>query len=172
MKHIKNKTKLERTTGRRINSIDIMIFFLVIVFVLGMVLRFGVLDEIQHKAAEKNATLSFIIEGVSEGNFDYIGTGDKMFLSDSSEELGSIQSLNAPEPYSVYYKADDASILSLPSVDGKVNISGTLTVKGSLTDKGFLLNGTTYIAPNMNLYVNSSKISVSMLITNIEINEN
>ena len=78
MSRKKTKTKLENTTGKRINAADITIILLVIVFIVGMVLRFGVMDKIENRATEKTATVSFIIEGVSAGNAGYITAGDKM----------------------------------------------------------------------------------------------
>ena len=53
MSRKKTKTKLENTTGKRINAADITIILLVIVFIVGMVLRFGVMDKIENRATEK-----------------------------------------------------------------------------------------------------------------------
>ena len=172
MSRRKVENKIEQTTGKRINAADIMIVFLVIVFIAGMVLRFGVLDKIERRANDKSATVSFVIEGISATSAEYITVGDKMYISDGNVELGEVASVGLPEPSVVYYHSDDGSILSYSSVDGKVNISGSLTVKGSMTEQGFLLGGTSYIAPNMSLLVQSGKISVSILVTNIEVAEN
>ncbi len=172
MSRRENKTKLEYTTGKRINAADIMIVLLVIVFIVGMVLRFGLMDKIEQSATEKTASVSFVIEGVSSGSAEYLAVGDKIYIKDSDTELGTVSGVNSPEPCAVYYHADDGSILSYSSVDGKVNISGTITVFGSMTEQGFMLGGTKYIAPNMSLWVQSTKLSVNMLVTNIEVTEN
>lgn len=172
MSRKKERAKLENTTGKRINAADITIILLVILFIVGMVLRFGVMDKIENRATEKTATVSFLIEGVSAGNAGYITAGDKMYISDSGMEMGVVASVAEPEPSTVYYHTDDGKIISYPSVDGKINIRGTMTVKGSLDEQGFFLGGTNYVAPNMSLYVHSEKISVNMLITNIEVTEN
>ncbi len=166
------KSGVENATGKRINAADIMMILLFVICIAGMVLRFGFMDKIEQRASDKQATVSFIIEGVSNTSAAYLEAGDIVYFSDGEMLIGDVASVNTPEPCTVYYHTDDGSIMSYPSVDGKVNISGTLSVKGSLTERGFLLDGTTYIAPNMNLWVKSQKISVSMLITNIEVTEN
>lgn len=164
-------TNIEKATGRRINSADIMIVLLFIVFVAGIILRFGLIEKVDKRAVDKTATVSFVIEGVSSSSVDFLSVGDEVAFSDGGMKIGQISSIDSAEPSIVYYHSDDGSIISYPSVDGKVDIKGTITVKGSLTDEGFMLDGTTYISPNMTLWTNTSKISVSMLVTNIEVNE-
>ncbi len=171
MEHKAKKTGVESSTGKRINAVDIMIVLLFIVCIAGMVLRFGLMDKIEHRASDKTATVSFVIEGVSSSSVDFITVGDKMYMIDGESLVGEISGVEPATPSTVYYHTDDGKVLSYSSVDGKVNISGKMTVKGSLSERGFLLDGTTYIAPNMNLWVKSQKISVNMLITNIEVIE-
>lgn len=167
----KNKTKVERATGRRINSADVMIILLFVVCIVGMVLRFGLMEKIEQRAADQTVTVNFVIEGVSSSSAEYIGAGDDVFFSEGEAYVGRVASVNAPEPSTVYYHGEDGSVVSYNSVDGKIDIKGSMTMKGSMTDAGFMLDGTTYIAPNMTLWVKTQNITVSMLVTSIEVTQ-
>lgn len=163
------KTKVERATGRRINSADVMIVLLFIVCIVGMVLRFGLMEKIEQRAADQTVTVSFVIEGVSSTSADYISVGDEVYFSENDAKVGKIVSINDPEPSVIYYHGEEGSIVSYQSVDGKINLKGSMTMKGSMTDAGFMLDGTTYIAPNMTLWVKTQNITVSMLVTSVEV---
>jgi hypothetical protein len=52
-----------------------------------------------------------------------------------------------------------------------VDIRAVLSVKGTMTESGFMLDGTTYVAPNMTLSLNTAKLSVVATVIDITIVE-
>ena len=168
MKRKRNRTNTDKTVGRRINSADVMILLLFVACIAAMVMRFGLVERIEHRANAQNVNVSFLIEGVSGTSAQYLHIGDEVYLADNDMKAGRISGVSAAEPSVVYVYADDGSILQKQAVDGRVDIRGTLTMSGTLTESGFMLDGTTYIAPNMTLQIKTQYISVSMLITDIQ----
>ena len=162
-----NYTKTEKRSGRRINSADGFVVLLCLVCIVGMVLRFGVLDAIEYNATHEAATVTVLIEGVSETSRGYIAGGDEVFLKGSGMRLGTVSSIVSVTPSNYFDYSDDGSINQMQSVNGRVDIRAVITVDGSMTESGFLLDGTTYIAPNMMLSLYTASLSVSALVVDL-----
>ena len=169
MKEKRTSTKPEGKARARMNSADLMILMLCIVCIAGMVLRFGVIEKIENEANAQAATVTVLIEGVSSSNKDYLVLGDDIYFSDSAKKFGSVSSIFSVAPSPVYEYGDDGSIEQMNSVNGRVDIRAVLSAKGIMTESGFLLDGTTYVAPNMTLSLNTSKLSVVATVIDISV---
>ena len=161
----------EKKGARHINSADVFVILLCVVCIIGMVLRFGVVETIENNAKNEAATLTVLIEGISSTSKDYISSGDEVFISENGMKLGTVSSILSVTPTSYYEYKDDGSIDQLQSVNGRVDVRAVISIEGSSTEAGFMLDGKTYIAPNMTLSVNTSSISVTALVTNLELIE-
>ena len=117
MKRKRNRTNTEKTVGRRINSADVMILFLFVACIAAMVMRFGLVERIEHRANAQNVNVSFLIEGVSGTSAQYLHIGDEVYLADNDMKAGRISGVSATEPSVVYVYADDGSILQKQAVD-------------------------------------------------------
>ena len=171
---MKEKRTSAMTEGRsrtRMNSADLMILLLCIICVAGMVLRFGVIEKIENEATAQTATVTVLIEGISSTNRDYLVLGEDIYFTDSDRKFGSVSSILSVAPSPVYEYSDDGNIEQMNSVNGRVDIRAVLSAKGTMTEAGFLLDGTTYVAPNMTLSLNTAKLSVVATVIDINIVE-
>ena len=169
---MRKKMKSETSAGSRINSVDIMVILLCIVCIAGMVFRFGMIENVELSATKHTVTVSYVIEGISDTSVEYLSQGDEVFFSDDKGKIGTLSSTPTSSPSIVYVYGDDGSITQKASANGKVDVKGTFTAYGEMTDSGFMLNGTTYIAPNMTISIETQNIALSMLIVDISIVEN
>lgn len=166
-KKVGSKVTEKKTVGR-INSADVMVLLLCIVCIIGLVLRFGVLNTIETNATSEAASVTVLIEGIAGTSKDYILLGDEIYLSESGARLGTVSSILSVSPSSYYEYRDDGSINQMQSVNGRIDVRVVISVQGCMTEAGFLLDGTTYIAPNMTLSLNSSTLSAVALITDVQ----
>ncbi len=162
----------KKAPSKRINSADVMILILCIICIGGMVLRLGVMDKIEHDATAKAATVSVLIEGISSTSRNCLVEGDDVYFSKSGARLGTVSSILSVTPSIVYEPSDDGTLTQHQSVDGKIDVRAVLSVEGSMTESGFLLDGTTYIAPNMAIPIKTAGLSVTVLVTDIAVVNN
>ena len=163
-----NSNRPEQRTAARFNSADVMVLLLCVVCIVGLVLRFGVLNTIETNATSEAATVTVLIEGIAGTSKDYILPGDEIYLSESGARFGTVSSILSVSPSSYSEYRDDGSINQMQSVNGRIDVRVVISVEGCMTESGFLLDGTTYIAPNMTLSLNSSSLSVTALITDLQ----
>ena len=163
-----NSIKPEKKTTGRINLADVMVLLLCVVCIVGLVLRFGVLNTIETNATSEAASVTVLIEDIAGTSKDYILLGDEVYLSESGLRFGTVSSILSVSPSSYYEYRDDGSINQMQSVNGRIDVRVVISVEGCMTESGFLLDGTTYIAPNMTLSLNSSSLSVTALITDLQ----
>ncbi len=171
MKEKNTAPKTEKKAPARMNSADLMILMLCIVCIVGMVLRFGVLEKIENEANADAAAVTVLIEGVSSTSKDLLALRDNVYIGDGSPITGSVSSILSVAPSPVYEYGDDGSITQMNSVNGKVDIRAVLSVNGRMSESGFLLEGTTYIAPNMTLSLKTEKLSVIATVIDVTVME-
>ncbi len=169
MRERKNAPAVEKKRAR-LNSADLMIFLLCVLCIAGMVFRFVVVDKIEKDAAAQSATVTMLIEGVSETSREYFSDSAEFYLEDGTTVLGTVSTVSS-SPSPVYIYEEDGTITKMDSVNGRVDIKVELSVSGVMSESGFMLGGTTYIAPNMTLPIKTSMLSVSALIMDIKIIE-
>lgn len=165
------KTKVAPAVQKsnKINSADIMVILLVLVFIVGMVFRFGVIQKIDTDSKKQSATVSFVVEDISSSSAGFFHVGDMVYFASDMKTIGTISEVSEPVASQRYIYTDDGNIVLTEATDGKVDIRANMTVLGEKTERGFMLDGTTYIAPNMSIEIKTKHISVTLLITNIEI---
>ena len=168
MREFRNTPQTEKKKRARLNSADLMIFLLCVLCIAGMVLRFVVIDKIEKDASSQSATVTMMIEGVSETSREYLSESAQVYLEDGTTVFGTVSTVSST-PSPVYVYEDDGTITRMDSVNGRVDIKVELSVSGAMTESGFMLGGTTYIAPNMTLPVKTSMLTVSGTILDISV---
>ena len=161
------KSSPSSAIGTKINSADVMIILLCLVCIAAMIFRFGFIEQVEYSATKDNVNISFVIEGISEGNVEYIKNGDELWLSDANVPLGTLSSITGILPSTEYVYGDDGTITQKQSVNGKVDLRGIISAQGEMTNSGFMLNGTEYISPNMTVAIHTKTLSVYLTILDI-----
>lgn len=152
----------------RFNAIDVFIIIALIGCIVGLVLRYQLVDLIRNSDGENNAIISFRVSNIQEASKDYINDGDKFFIVEGSNKLdfGTVKGKIDWAPSEVY-NFDNEGNYVLSSKTGRIDVRGKVLASGMFTDEGFLLGDTKYIAPGSSISVQSSKIEITIQITDI-----
>lgn len=158
-----NKNKL------RFNGIDLLIIIAFIGCIVGLVLRYQLVDIIRNSGNENNALISFRVADIQNASKDYFAEGDKFFAvegGNTAMKFGTLKNKITWSPAEVY-NFDDEGNYVLSSKDDRIDVRGTVIASGLFSDEGFLLNNTKYIAPGSELSIQSNKIEITITVTDI-----
>ncbi len=155
----------------RFNAIDLFIIIAFIGCIVGLALRYKLIDFINDSNNQNNALISFRVTNVQKPSEDFISLGDKFFLKEGTNvsNLGAVSEFHS-SPAEVYnFDADGNYILGTKDDDEKrIDVTGKLIASGLFSNEGFLANDTKYIAPGGEFTVFSDKIEFTLIITDIE----
>lgn len=157
-----NKTKA------RFNGIDLLIIIIFIGCIIGIALRYQLVDTIKNSTTTQKAEVSFYLENIKSTSEDFFSEGDTFFLVENSERLGVLQSGFVFEPAEEFNMNLDGEYIKSASVNGRSDMRGTLLADGLFTNEGFMLNNTKYIAPGSEITIYSNKIEVTVILTDIK----
>ncbi len=156
-----NKTKV------RFNGIDLLIVIIFIGCIVGLALRYQLVDVIKNAGEEQTARVSFYVSDIKESSEDFFAEGDVFYISSTGERLGVLQGGFVFEPAEEFHMTADGEYVKSASVNGRSDMRGILEAKGVFSKEGFLLNDTKYIAPGSELSIQSGKILVTVTVTDI-----
>jgi len=176
-----NTNRLRR---KKLNAVDWIIIFLLIVGIAGIVLRFTVLKSAPDPStlpdtASKKYYVSFTVKDVRYSLSDYMTAGTEFRFDGSGRQFGTIYGeldiKNALRRYcdsngnavAVYNTSDDESA-------ARFDISGTFEVSGKLNDGGVLIidgNPDESICLNKTISVRSDLMVMDISVTQISESE-
>ncbi len=152
----------------RINILDLLIIALVLLCIAGAVFRVYMKNN-DDKLNAQTAVVSFLISDIQRESVDKFIDGDRLYCYELECELGTLLGEVEWENAVFYDAIDTAEIKRSTSPGLRADVRGNFVCEGTWTkESGFAVNGTTYIAPNMSLYVAFNNIKAQILITGIE----
>lgn len=153
---------------KRFNIIDFLIILVVLALVLSIALRYNLADRVGITSRSDEVTVSFLVQKVSPTTIDAILPGDVFYIDQNSVLLGTLLTAQRYEAEQYHENEDGEMILSYTSA--YIDIRGEIKASGSMTDSGFMLNGTTFIAPNKKITVKSKNVTCDIIVTSITVN--
>lgn len=159
---------------RGISALDVFAVILVILCAAGAVIRIlggekGVLPITEPKSEDYN--VSFEITGTSSLQGGNVVSGETLY-DENGNLFGTVKENVTVTPAVIY--VEDAAGKYLQTFAGSdngdsnsVDVRGAIASKGYFTDKGFLVGGKTYVAPNYEITLHSSKATFTLRITDI-----
>lgn len=159
--------KIEKSK-KRFNIIDFMIILVVAALVFSIALRYNLADRVGLSSRSDEVTVSFLIQKASPTTIDAFTPGDIFYIDQNSVTLGTLLTAQRSEAEQYHENEDGQMILSYTSA--YIDIRGEIKASGSMTESGFMLNGTTFIAPNKKLTVKSKNVTCDIIITSITLN--
>lgn len=151
----------------RFSLIDFLLVLVILGALVSIFMRSEIIRLIGADQNRQTAEISFLVEGVSPGVFDYLNDGDT-FTDDTHEcLLGAVTGAPTKMPAEIYETALDGTIHKLNSEE-KIDIRGKLEAVGTFSEEGFLLGGIYYLAPGSEITVHSERLTLTMLVTAIE----
>lgn len=155
----KNKT--------RFNAIDLLILILFIGCIAGIIVRYQVIDIVKSTNNQEPASVSFYVKDIKETSEEFFAEGDKFYIVGSDEYLGSLEGGFVFEPAEVFNETADGRYVKSASTSGRSDMRGTFLSNGIFSSEGFLLNNVKYIAPGSTISIQSEKIYVNIIVTDI-----
>lgn len=156
----KNKT--------RFNGIDLLILILFIGCIAGIIVRYQVVDIVKSTNNQENASISFYVSDIKETSEEFFAEGDKFFIVETGDYLGTLEGGFVFEPAEEFNETANGEYVKSASVSGRSDVRGSLFSSGTFSNEGFLLNNTKYLAPGSTFAMQSGKILVTIVITDIK----
>lgn len=159
------------------NIIDFLIVILFLGAVIGLVLRMGVVEKITLNTNEQQARISFLVEDISSSSYKFFKSGDDFYSKNHGCYVGKLESAGSmPAEKLVPSLSGDMIASSSPAMNKedpnsdsyRVDVRGNILGSGVFSDEGFLLNGITYIAPGSEFVMESTSLTVNVIITDIQ----
>ena len=149
------------------NIIDFLIVVIVIGAIVGIVLRTGIVEQVTINSNLEKARVSFRIADISENTGNYFGVGDAFYSETHKATLGTLETYSIM-PAEVYTVTENGVLIKTNSIDGRIDVRGVIVCEGVFTEDGFLLGGSSYIAPNLEISVKSTNVNATLTVTDIE----
>jgi hypothetical protein len=165
---ISNKNK-----KAKFNAIDVLIILLILACIASVVYKAFFAESVAPESDLEEYRIYFKVDDIKSTSVAYFVPGDNVRLTSNDESFGTLESIgqillavgayneNGGEIY--YPDVEDQTIYN----DTRYSLTGYILVKGVITDKGFLLNGTTYIAPNTELEIVTQHLKTCIKIVSI-----
>lgn len=152
----------------RLNIIDFLIVVVILGAIIGITLRFGLVERITNQSGLTSARISFLILDINDESWNYFAVGDRFIDAEHDCELGVLESRQFI-PAEAFIVNEYGEIFKRNSGnEQRIDVRGVLVGEGTFTEDGFLLGGTNYIAPGSTVHMQSANIDVYMTVTAIE----
>ena len=166
----------------KIKILDVVIILIVLLAIVGVYFRYNSLSFFENKMNQKQYEVSFSIENIRYTTPNHIFVGDHVYFSDSGEELGTLLAASNDMKNialkctvaSEYFVDDKGNMVEVnyPS-ESRVRAEGKLLCEGVYSSDGsFLANGKTYLAAGKSLNVQTERVTVTIVIRDIQEFEN
>ena len=150
----------------RFNIIDFLVIVAVLACIVGVALRYNVVEKISENTALEEYDVSFVISGIKLTSVDALIPGDSFYWTQTNELLGVLKSKDQPTPTKVYY-SDANGVLVENFSTNRYDVRGILGCDGVMTDDGFMIGGNLYVAPGKSFLLESPHLQVTVQITDI-----
>ncbi len=162
------KSIKKKSAGLRLNILDFLIILAVLGALIGIAARFGILEKVTTGSRLEKAEISFLVQDIKDTSADYFRAGEIFYNHTHSCVLGELKEITSIMPAEGYISNQNGTLVKTHSTAGRIDVRGVITGEGLFSDEGFLLGGTSYLAPNQSVFIQSPGISVSVTITAIE----
>lgn len=164
---VENNEVKPAKTKLRLNIIDFLIVVVILGAIIGITLRYGLVERITNQSGLTSARISFLILDINDESSNYFTIGDKFVDATNDCELGVLESRQFI-PAEAFIVNEYGEIFKRNSENDRIDVRGVLLGEGTFTEDGFLLGGTNYIAPGSSIHMQSSNIDVYITVTAIE----
>ena len=149
----------------RFNIIDFVIIIALIGCIVGVALRYNVVDKIGLSSHSDNVEIEFVIFSIRPTSYDAMVKGDTFYWKQNNMEIGTLK--EATGSYSeVFIPTSDLKMVK-SFRDDRYDVRGVFSATGAMTESGFMLGGSQFLAPGKSLNVISKNIDVTLTITKI-----
>lgn len=163
MNNTVNKPEKKKRNGPRFNVVDAVIILLIIGSIVGVVLRFDLIEKLtlRNQTAEHEIVFSITNIQYASTSVDYMDAGVHAYNTETGKRIGRISAVDRDS-----IKLTAGTVLPDGTTEfapeSRVDVTGKISCRGAFGNGGFMLNGTDYIAPGMKLKVSFEKLDVTI----------
>ena len=159
------------------NVIDAFIIILLIAAVLGIYMRFNVVESLSDGGQTERYNVSFSVENIRYTTPSYVSVGDRVYFGDTGELFGTLisesdnQSVFNLTPASEYFIDSTGAAVEVfyPDSESRIDAKGRIECNGVYTEEGgFCVGGSRYIAPGQTVEINTELVTLYVTLTSID----
>lgn len=161
-------------TKKKLNAIDWFLIIALVLCLAGAALRIALGSEsgsFSTPVVMEDYIVSFKIQNIRNSSVEYLSEAQQFYISSTDQYFGQIEGNVSVTP--ARFQVTDAEgnyVEAYAPENGdatRVDVVGTMRVSGYMSEHGFLLGGTTALAANKSLSLQSSFIYVTITVTDI-----
>ncbi|MBS5724829.1 MAG: hypothetical protein KHW59_03485 [Clostridiales bacterium] len=161
------KKKVKSGKLSQFAAADLFLWLLLLLCVVGIGIRIAAgTDGIFAQGESGEYLISYLVTDVRSEYSDHFSEGMEFYLEDGTP-FGVLSGDAVFTPTREYLENENGEYVASYNSSGRVDVKGTARASGVMTDRGFMLEDKMYIAVNMPLTIQSSEITVEILITDI-----
>lgn len=160
-------TTLKKAKRFRFSVIDFVIILLLLASIVGIVIRYNLVDKLFSKTSLVDAEITFIAEAVSPAEVACFTQGATFYEGDTA--FGTLQALKSDK--AVIYTENDAGYLVSYEDATLLDLDGTFLCEVLPTENGYLLNGNRYVAAGSVITLRSNGVNVTVTVLSIKVSE-
>ena len=173
--HLQNAKK-----NAHFNVIDAFIIIVLIAAVLGIYLRFNLVESLSHTEATEKYNVSFSVENIRYTTPSYVNVGDKVYFGDTGEVFGTLisesenQSVFNITPSSEFFIDSAGAVVEVfyPDSESRIDAKGRIECDGTYSEEGgFCVGGSRFIAPGQTVEIKTELVTLVATITSIDMAE-
>ncbi len=155
-------------TKARFNVIDLVILLTAIALVVSTILRYQSFTLMPEPKEQIEVEIKILIENMNSTLIDGIvdGEGKTVYLADTDTPLGTLRDSTFSNAKLIVTQ-EDGSVVTVENRYAS-DVTCLLSAVGIMSEEGFLLDGTTYLAPGMEISIKTQKVTATALITDIK----
>lgn len=153
----------------KISIIDFGILLLIIVFALGVFIKFGVLDQTTTSTTNAPITYTLKISEVRILYYEQLRVGDKIYENTDDTEVGTIKDVSYKDAEKSYVSLDGT--MGMTSVEDRYDIYITIETKGAISSDRYLIDRTYEIGVGSSDYFHTKFVSFIGSVEEIDVDE-
>lgn len=153
-------------TKPRFNIIDMLVILVVIACIVGVMLRYGVVDRIAMDTDKNTVKITFLVESVWPYLPMAFESGDDIYMTALNIKVGKLVEKSTASALG-YYNLQDGTVARSYN-EKRVDMTGVIEAKGIMTEEGFMLNGTTYVAAGTGFLMDNKDAQIYATILSVE----
>ncbi len=157
--------KTHTDTSASFSIVDFVIVLIAVSLIVGVVIRYDVVDNLFSKTSLVEAKVTFTAEAITENEADAF-TENKRFYTEGGDLFGTLSTVSEPAKALMYIENSEGVLISYEH-DSLLDVAGSFTCKVMPSENGYLLGGNRYIAAGSVFTVKSNGVSVKITVISI-----
>ncbi len=164
----KHEAEKKLKKAHHFNVLDAIIVVLVLACVVGIIIRYNLIDGLLKEANLSEYEITFSVADVRYTTANAFVEGDTFYIDDKDIFMGYFEKLDSISPAVMYVNDAEGNVMVVNYPEStRIDLTGRISCEGRFENNRFLLNGTYYIAPGKTLDVRSEHLDIQITVSKI-----